>query len=112
MPQLILDNLSVNYGSHLAVNNVSWSKEPGIHALLGPNGAGKSTLLTTLATLLKPSSSTISIDGHTSKVELRKRIRFLPKDNIGKSRFRVHEHLAYLCWLKKISHKDTNSEVE
>lgn len=112
MSQLTLNNLSVTYGSHLAVNKVSWSKKPGVHALLGPNGAGKSTLLATLATLLKPSSGTISIDEHRSKTELRKRIGYLPQDNIGKSRFSVKEHLAYLCWLKKISQKDTKLEIE
>ena len=45
-----------------AVDDISFECEPGrIFGLLGPNGAGKTTTLRMIATMLKPSSGTISV---------------------------------------------------
>ena len=64
-----------------AVNDVSLTCEPGrIFSLLGPNGAGKTTTLRMIATLLKPSSGSISVCGHdavTDPIGVRKSIGFL-----------------------------------
>ena len=47
-----------------AVAGISFTCEPGrIFTLLGPNGAGKTTVLRMIATLLKPTSGSISVDG-------------------------------------------------
>lgn len=47
-----------------AVENVSLKANEGeIFGLLGPNGAGKTTTLRCIATLLKPTSGTISVNG-------------------------------------------------
>lgn len=50
-------DVTLNYGSRCAVNEVSVSAAPGeIVAILGPNGAGKSTLLRALNGGLTPQS--------------------------------------------------------
>src|ERR1700754_1133028 len=47
-----------------AVRDVSFSVRRGeFVALLGPSGSGKSTILNMIATLIKPSSGRIMIDG-------------------------------------------------
>ena len=47
-----------------AVNNVSFECRPGrVFGLLGPNGAGKTTALRMVATMLKPTSGTITVAG-------------------------------------------------
>jgi len=47
-----------------ALRGVSLRAEPGrIYGLLGPNGAGKTTLLRCLATLLAPTSGTVTVAG-------------------------------------------------
>lgn len=43
--------LSRYYGTLKALDDFSYSFEPGIYGLLGPNGAGKSTLLRLLCGL-------------------------------------------------------------
>jgi sodium transport system ATP-binding protein len=64
-----------------AVSEVSFSCKPGsIYSLLGPNGAGKTTTLRMIATLLLPTSGSITVDGYDAvrqSKEVRRRIGFL-----------------------------------
>ena len=63
------------------VKGVSFEVSEGtIFGLLGPNGAGKTTLMQIIATLLKPTSGSITIDGADSSkdmLEIHKKIGFL-----------------------------------
>ena len=71
-------------GARLAVDNVTFSVHAGeVFGLLGPNGAGKTTTLRMLATLLKPSSGTATLNGFevTEQPEkVREQIGFLSGD--------------------------------
>jgi ABC-2 type transport system ATP-binding protein len=61
---ITVENLSKRYGHHTAVDNVSFTVEPGsITGFLGPNGAGKSTTLRMLTGLTPPSSGHATIAG-------------------------------------------------
>ena len=55
-----------HYEQTLAVNEVSFSIEPGeLVGFLGPNGAGKTTTLKMLAGLLYPTGGSATVLGHT-----------------------------------------------
>lgn len=55
--------ISVKYGSRLAVSSVSLKLEPNrVTAIIGPNGAGKSTVLRTLNGALPPAAGQILLD--------------------------------------------------
>ncbi len=59
-----LTNVSVRYGSTLAVADLDLSIDSGERfALMGPSGSGKSTLLRAIAGLEPLASGTVSIDG-------------------------------------------------
>jgi ABC-2 type transport system ATP-binding protein len=61
--EIQIAGLGKSYGHVQAVRDFTLTLGPGIVGLLGPNGAGKSTLMRMLATVTKPSSGTIRLDG-------------------------------------------------
>jgi branched-chain amino acid transport system ATP-binding protein len=64
MSLLVVENLSVFYGSIQALRDVSLRVEPGeVVTLIGGNGAGKSTTLRTISGLLQPKRGTIEFEG-------------------------------------------------
>jgi ABC-2 type transport system ATP-binding protein len=57
-------NLTKRFGTFTAVDDLSFSVEPGrVTGFLGPNGAGKTTTLRMLLALVRPTSGTATIDG-------------------------------------------------
>ena len=59
---LRFENVTRNFGSHVAVDNLNLSLDRGeLFALLGHNGAGKTTTIKMLVGLLKPTSGTIYV---------------------------------------------------
>src|ERR1700733_1376381 len=64
MPILQTIGLEKRFGGILATNDVSLSIEKGArHALIGPNGAGKTTVINLLTGVLRPTASSIILDG-------------------------------------------------
>ncbi len=61
---LTIEHLRKEYKSLVAVNDLSFTLEPGdIFGFIGPNGAGKTTTIRTIATLLTPTAGTCFVDG-------------------------------------------------
>ncbi|MEU4221497.1 ABC transporter ATP-binding protein [Actinoplanes sp. NPDC026623] len=61
---ITVEHLSKRYGSHPAVDDVSFTCEPGtVTGFLGPNGAGKSTTMRMICGLTPPTSGTATVDG-------------------------------------------------
>jgi ABC-2 type transport system ATP-binding protein len=73
----------MNFGLVEAVRQVSFDVTQGtIFGLVGSDGAGKSTLLRMIATMIKPASGTILIDGLdavSEKKQVKKRIGYMPQ---------------------------------
>ena len=63
MSLLRVENVTKQFGSLVAVNNVSMTVEPGeLRAVIGPNGAGKTTFFNTISGFLQPTSGRIIFD--------------------------------------------------
>lgn len=69
---------------HETIKGVSFEVQEGqIFGLLGPNGAGKTTLMQMIATLMKPTSGQILIDGLSADkelLEIHRKIGFLTNE--------------------------------
>ena len=82
-PFVQVNKVSMNFGLVEAVRQVSFDVTQGtIFGLVGSDGAGKSTLLRMIATMIKPASGTILIDGLdavSEKKQVKKRIGYMPQ---------------------------------
>jgi iron complex transport system ATP-binding protein len=84
-PLLELEGVSVHYGAHRAVQEVTLAARGGeVLALLGPNGSGKSSLLRAAAGLLRHG-------GRVAHHGLESGIGFLPQDNGARTALTVLE---------------------
>ena len=60
-----VETLTKLYGDFVAVNELSFSVQPGeVLGLVGPNGAGKTTTLRCLAGIIPPTRGVIHVGGH------------------------------------------------
>lgn len=63
-PSLVTKDLTIRFGGHVAVNNVSCAFRPGeLTVIVGPNGAGKTTYFNLISGQLTASSGQVLKDG-------------------------------------------------
>jgi ABC-2 type transport system ATP-binding protein len=107
--------LSRRYGPVRALEGVDLDLGRGITGLLGPNGAGKTTLLTILATINEPDGGKVSVFGldpadKSQRVEIRRRLGFLPQELGFHRHFTVAGFLDYVAILKEILDRRRRAE--
>ncbi|EAP88563.1 MULTISPECIES: gliding motility-associated ABC transporter ATP-binding subunit GldA [Croceibacter] len=105
-----ISNLTKLYGTQKALNSVSFSVDKGeIVGFLGPNGAGKSTLMKILTGYLpatEGSAKVCDFEVSEHKLEVQKRIGYLPEHNPLYLDMYVREYLSFCA---KVNTVDTNT---
>jgi len=100
-------NLTKIYGDQKAVNDISFTVNEGeIVGFLGPNGAGKSTTMKVTTCFIPPTSGSVSVCGYNvleNPLEVRKNLGYLPEHNPLYLDMYVHEYLAFIGGLHKLS---------
>jgi len=79
-----LEGVTVNYGTQVALRDITTSFAPGAVGLLGPNGAGKSTMIKTLLGFIVPTQGrmrVLGLDVAQSPLEIRSRIGYMPEND-------------------------------
>jgi ABC-2 type transport system ATP-binding protein len=107
--------LSRRYGATRALDEVDLTLDRGITGLLGPNGAGKSTLMSILATVNEPDEGRVSVFGldprkAAERVEIRRRLGYLPQELGYHRHFTVAAFLDYVAILKEITSRRERAE--
>ncbi len=81
-----VDGVAKSFGSKAALKHISFAVPHGqICGLLGPNGAGKTTLFRLLMGILKTTAGSLVVDGldaFEDRVEVKRRIGFLPDEPV------------------------------
>ncbi len=91
--------LTKSFSNHLALRGIDLEVRQGESVVIfGPNGAGKTTLIKVLATIMKPSSGRILIDGLNLKnnaEEIRRRIGVVTHQTFLYSNLTAYENLEF-----------------
>jgi ABC-2 type transport system ATP-binding protein len=86
VPMVDIKQLWVKYGSFIAVRGISFQIPRGeVFGFIGPNGAGKSSTIRILATLQRPDSGIVRVDGievRENPMKIRRKIGYMP-DSFG-----------------------------
>ena len=97
-------NVSKQYGTQLALDNVSISvPEQCIYGLLGPNGAGKTTLIRIINQITGPDSGELFLNGRKLRPDDVLTIGYLPEERGLYKKMKVGEQALYLAQLKGLS---------
>jgi len=104
---LIVKNLVKKFNSTVAVDNLSFSVNPGkVFGLLGPNGAGKTTTIRAILNIIKPTTGEIIFNEKPITYEYYNIIGYLPEERGLYRRSKVKDVLIYFASLKNVKKKD------
>lgn len=103
--ELTISDLTKDFGSFRAVDQVTFTMHSGVYGLLGVNGAGKTTLMRMLTTLIHPTGGEIRWDGQDvfrMDSAYRKLLGYLPQDFGYYPDFSIYDYLMYIASIKGI----------
>ena len=104
---ILLCGVTRLFGAFAAVNQFSLHVRPGeIVGLLGPNGAGKTTSVKMLMGMLRPTSGEMRIFGadcFEDRVEVQRRVGYLPDDPNFQSHLRGIELLEFVSKIRGVA---------
>ncbi|MCX7046978.1 MAG: ATP-binding cassette domain-containing protein [Candidatus Sumerlaeota bacterium] len=113
---IFVEHLSKRFGATYAVDDVSFSTEPGeILGLLGPNGAGKTTIMRILTCFFPPTSGVARVAGYDvtqEPMKVRGRVGYLPEMAPLYREMKVRPFLRFAAEIKGLSGRERDAAVE
>ena len=108
--ELVIKNISKNFGSFSALKNIDIELKKGeTICLLGHNGAGKSTLINILTGIYKPTSGKIIYKNKNFRdLQIKNKIKIgiCPSYNTLFDTMTVYQHLKMISIIKNITNKE------
>lgn len=114
-PCLEISGVSKKFHGEEILHPMSLKIDKGITGLLGPNGSGKSTLLRILASILRPATGSIALDGIDSRKrtkEYRGYVGFLPQKFELFQRLTPYEFLLFIGTLRGLAMEAAKFQIE
>ena len=111
-----VEGLTKLYGEFTAVNELSFSIQPGeVVGLVGPNGAGKTTTLRCLAGIIPPTRGTVRVCGHdlaSDAMAAKKQLAFFTDEPRLFDYLTVWQHLNFVARIYQVSdYENTGKEL-
>jgi ABC-2 type transport system ATP-binding protein len=102
-PAAVISNISKTYAGHAAVDDISFSINPGeIFGLIGPNGAGKTTTIRMMMDIIKPDAGSITVFGEKLSEASKNKLGYMPEERGLYKKLRIFEVITYLASLKGV----------
>jgi ABC-2 type transport system ATP-binding protein len=109
-----VEALTKLYGEFVAVNELSFTVQPGeVLGLVGPNGAGKTTTLRCLAGIIPPTRGTVQICGHDlvrDPIPAKQQLAFLTDEPRLFDYLTVQQHLVFTARIYQVQHYEPRAE--
>jgi ABC-2 type transport system ATP-binding protein len=102
-----VEGLTKLYGEFVAVNELSFSVQPGeVMGLVGPNGAGKTTTLRCLAGIIPPTRGTVRVGGHDvvrDAIAAKKQLAFFTDEPRLFDYLTIWQHLNFVARIYQVA---------
>ncbi|MEH7225966.1 ABC transporter ATP-binding protein [Bacillus sp. JJ1566] len=111
---LTIENVSKVFDDKKALDSIHLEFTTGVYGILGANGSGKTTLMRILASVMKPSSGRILLDGQDiAMLDYRYRdvIGYLPQHVGLYKNFTAEKFLLYIATLKGLTKEQAKVKV-
>ncbi|MCS7096295.1 MAG: ABC transporter ATP-binding protein [Candidatus Bathyarchaeota archaeon] len=113
---VIVEGLTVKYGSFVAVDNLSFAVNTGeIYGLLGPNGAGKTSTIKAIVGVLPPYSGKIQVYGKSlleDEVAVKSMIGYVPEEVVLFDSLTPREFLEFIASVRGLKADIVSSRLE
>ncbi len=113
---LIVKELTRNYGQFVALDHLNMTIADGeLHGFVGPNGAGKTTTMRILATLLKPTVGSATLDGVDvvkNPKEVHKLMGYMPDFFGVYDRLKTWEYLDFYARCYGFGYRDRMNMID
>ncbi len=112
MTSIEVNEISKTFGAQKAVDQVTFSVEPGeIFGLLGPNGAGKTTIIRVILDIFKPDSGKVAVLGGPMTEAKKNRIGYMPEERGLYQDVTLERCLNYLAALKGLPESEGRKRI-
>ncbi len=109
-------NLVKQYGSHKAINGLSFTINDGeIVGFLGPNGAGKTTIMNIITGYISATEGNVIVNGVDileNPQKAKASIGYLPDSPPVYNDMKIDEYLNFVADIKKINKKEKKQVIE
>lgn len=112
MSAIEVEHIVKNFGTQRAVNDVSFTVEPGeIFGLLGPNGAGKTTTIRIILDIFKADAGRVAILGGEMNEAKKNLVGYLPEERGLYQDIPLDRCLTYLATLKGLPQLEASTRI-